>query len=171
MDAVEAGNTQSLTGATSTGSDVGRLAYETFYGGAIGGSVIALSFLVLDMLQGRPLFTPSVIGSALFAGADPTAVAEVRLDMVAYFTVVHFAAFLVLGALASKVCEMTELAASNLLVVTGVVFVVLTAAFLGGAAWMMGGVVGVIGLPQILGVNALTAGAMAAFLAREHRAG
>jgi hypothetical protein len=33
--------------------------YETFYGGAIGGSILALFFLAVDTLAGQPLFTPS----------------------------------------------------------------------------------------------------------------
>ncbi|HET9947919.1 MAG TPA: hypothetical protein VFQ22_03220, partial [Longimicrobiales bacterium] len=41
------------------------LAFDAFYGGAIGGSTIALFFLVVDGLQGRPLFTPSLIGHVL----------------------------------------------------------------------------------------------------------
>ena len=46
------------------------LAYESLYCAAIGGSVIALFFLVIDAVNGQPLFTPSLLGGVLFGGAD-----------------------------------------------------------------------------------------------------
>src|SRR5262249_1333713 len=42
------------------------LAYESLYCAAIGGSVIALFFLVIDAYNGHPLFTPSLLGGVLF---------------------------------------------------------------------------------------------------------
>lgn len=73
----------------------------------IGGATIALFFLVVDSIQGRPMFTSSLLGQALFEGADPASVTEVRLDMVAYFTIVHLVSFLVLGGMLSYLCQAT----------------------------------------------------------------
>lgn len=154
--------------APADAESTGDLLYDAFYGAAIGGAVIALFFLAVDSIQGRPMFTPSLLGQVLFEGADPASVMEVRLDMVAYFTIAHLVSFLVLGGLISYLCRVTGVAKTNLPVVTGVVFVILTAAFLIGDLVLMQGVAAVIGLPYVLAANFLTALAMGAFLRKAH---
>ena len=52
--------------------------------GVFGGSVVALFFLVVDLMDGRPFFTPSLIGSVMFYGVSAEDVANVRLGAVAY---------------------------------------------------------------------------------------
>lgn len=146
----------------------GDLLYDAFYGAAIGGATIALFFLVADIIQGRPMFTPSLMGEVLFMGADPGAVSEVRFDMVAYFTIVHLVSFLVLGGAISYLCRATGIAKTNMPVVIGVVFVILTAAFFAGDFLLMSGVAAVIGIPSILAANFVTALAMGLFLRRAH---
>jgi len=146
----------------------GDLLYDAFFGAAIGGAVIALFFLVVDSIAGQPMFTPSLLGEVLFTGADPAAVSEVRLDMVAYFTAVHLVVFLVFGGLISLLCQLTGISKSNLPVVTGVVFVMLSAAFFVGDALLMGGVAQAIGIPAILAANLLTAIGMGVFLRQAH---
>ena len=147
------------------------LAYETFYGAAIGGSVIALFFLVVDMLNGQALFTPSLIGTALFTGADPATITDIRLDMVAAMSAIHFAAFLGLSGAISALCRKTGLSARNPLLVTVVIFVVLSVVFLLAEMVVMPGVGRAIGFGWVFAANALTAAAMAAFLRREHAQG
>lgn len=70
---------------------------DGFYAGAIGASVVALFFLVLDAIQRDPFYTPSLVGSVLFGGAEPGPDVPVDLTMVAYFTVVHGGAFVAFG--------------------------------------------------------------------------
>lgn len=149
-------------------SSTGDLLYDAFYGAAIGGSVVALFFLVVDSLAGQPLATPSTLGEALFAGADPGAVGEVRLDMVAYFSAIHFGAFLVLGGVVSYLCRLTGISKTSVPLVTGVIFVMLTAAFFGADLLVLRGAAGMIGIPLVLAANALTALAMALFLRKAH---
>ena len=73
------------------------LLYDAFYSAAIGGSVLGLFFLLVDVVAGQPFYTPSLMGSVLFLGMSPEAVTEVRLDLVAYVTMLHMGAFGVLG--------------------------------------------------------------------------
>ena len=47
-----------------------NLYVEGMIAGVIGASVIALWFFVLDIIQGRPFHTPTVLGTALFAARD-----------------------------------------------------------------------------------------------------
>ena len=49
----------------------GDLVYDSFFAGAVGGSAVALFFLFTDLLDGQPLFTPSLIGQVLFQGVPP----------------------------------------------------------------------------------------------------
>lgn len=59
-------------------------------------------------------------------------------------------------------------AKTNLPVVTGVVFVVLTGAFFLGDFLLIGGAAAVIGFPSVLVANFLTALAMGVFLRKAH---
>ncbi|MDX1647923.1 MAG: hypothetical protein R3304_12325 [Longimicrobiales bacterium] len=155
----------SAAGASSdSGSNAGDLAYDTFYGAAIGGAAIACFFLAVDVLAGRPLHTPSMLGQVLFAGADPNAVTEVRLEMMAYFTVVHLVTFLALGWVISLVLVFTGISRGNVPVVAGLVFIVVSATFFAGDLLLMEGVAEAIGIPMILAANFVTALAWAAFL-------
>ena len=54
------------------------LAYDAFFGGGIGGSAIALFFLLMDIVEGRPLYTPTMMGAALFDRVAPASVESVR---------------------------------------------------------------------------------------------
>ncbi|HUE96198.1 MAG TPA: hypothetical protein VMN39_06040 [Longimicrobiaceae bacterium] len=142
--------------------------YDAFYGGAIGGSTVALVGLLIDLAKFEPLFMPSLIGSALFLGADPASVTEVRMDMVAYFTAVHIVAFLALGlAMSAMVQRMHELALHPV-VVTVVIFLALQVGFVVADRLFLGGVVGVIGFWWIALPNALGAAAMGIFLLKAH---
>ena len=73
------------------------LLYDAFYSAAIGGSVLGLFFLLVDVVAGQPFYTPSLMGSVLFLGMTPEAVTDIRLDLVAYVTMLHMGAFGALG--------------------------------------------------------------------------
>jgi hypothetical protein len=146
------------------------LIFDSIYSGAIGGSVIALFFLVADTIFAQPLFTPSLIGTVLFTHAPPEAVTEVRLDMVAYMSIVHFASFGALGVMISLLCRSTGLTGRHPLLVAGVLFAILTGAFMAAGLVAMPGILGVIGVPEILLANASTALTMAFFLRWAHKA-
>ena len=154
---------------TAEASAIGDLLYDAFYGAAIGGSVIAVFFLILDSVAGHPLFTPSLIGTVLLTGADAGMITDVRLDMVAYFSVAHFVAFLALGAGVSTMCRWTGLDKTNPVYVTGLVFLVLTGTFLVASTFLMPGISAVMGVQWILLANLLTAGSMGVFLHRAHQ--
>ena len=72
---------------TSVGGFTGRphpLLRDAFVSGAIGGTVIALWFLVIDVVAGRPFYTPSALGRALFSVFGPIAADEGTLTFVDY---------------------------------------------------------------------------------------
>jgi hypothetical protein len=147
------------------------LIYDAFYSGAIGGSMVALFFLVVDLLNGQPLFTPSLMGSVLFEGASAASVAEVRLDMVAWYSVVHFAAFGALGLGIALLVREVELHARHPALLFLLTFLIFQVGFLAAAWWLLPGVVTRLGAAVIAVANLLAAGAMALFLLASHRPG
>jgi hypothetical protein len=75
---------------------------EGFITGIIGAGVVAAWFLLLDTIQHVPLWTPSLLGTVLFKGADAAAShSQVDPGMVAAYTLVHHAAFIGVGIIAS----------------------------------------------------------------------
>ena len=149
-------------------TDVADVLYDAFYSAAVGGAALGLFFLIVDSARGQPFFTPSLMGSVLFLEAVPSSAVEVRLDMVAYFTMIHFVLFGWLGLALSLAIHYVEVHAHHpRQVVTGL-FVVLEGGFLIGANVFMPGVLGVIGFGRIVVGNLLTAVAMALFMMRSH---
>jgi hypothetical protein len=147
----------------------GDLAYDAFYTGAVGGSVIALFFFIVDATQGHPFYTPSLLGSVLFAGI-PAAEAGVRLDMVAYMSIVHFGAFAVLGSALAWVYHEGELHARNPIELVAVVVLVFQGVSFAAAWLLLPGVIEQLGAGRIAVGNLLAGGSMMVFLFRAHRA-
>ncbi len=139
------------------------LAFDTFYSGAVGGSVVALFFLIADLIDGQILFTPSLMGSVLFQGAAAEAVTEVKLDAVAYATIVHFLSFLVVGAMISAIVHEAELHAKHPFVLMVVLFAVLEASFLILVPLALPGFIERVGVLRIGSANLLAAGSMGIF--------
>ena len=67
--------------------------------GLIGAGGVAVWFLVIDTISGRPFFTPSVLGSAMFLGLRDPAAVTIELPAVAAYTLVHIVAFLAVGVI------------------------------------------------------------------------
>ncbi len=77
---------------------------EIIIAGCIGAGTIALWFLVLDLIAGRPLYTPTVLGTAFFHQSSGPVVLEnfqVSIAAVFEYSVFHGFAFIAMGALAS----------------------------------------------------------------------
>jgi hypothetical protein len=143
----------------------GDLAYGAFYSAAIGGTVVALVFLILDVLAGRALFTPSLLGATLFFGASAETYSEIDLNAVALFSVVHIVGFGVLGGIGSAIYQALFARGRSAAVPTGIaIFLGGEGLFLLASATVMPGVAGRIGHSPVLIANALAALAMAVFL-------
>jgi len=144
------------------------LLFDSFYSAAIGGSAVALFFLVVDLLDGQPLFTPSLMGSVLFHGDTAAEVTKVRLDAVAYYSIVHIAAFGVAGALISWLVHGVELRSRHPLVVLLVLFVTLEVFFVATTSVAMPGVITRLGISRLGGANLLAAGMITLFFVWSH---
>ncbi len=157
-------------GPTTETRSADRLYQEGLVSGLLGAVTIAAWFLLLDLLRGRPLLTPSLLGTALFRGVEtlgaPMAV-PVSLEMVALYTWVHALVFCVIGGVASRLLAVAERqpnAGFGILLL----FVVFEFGFVVAAMLFAEPVLQVLTWPAILFGNLLAAGAMGAYLWRRH---
>jgi len=77
--------------------------------GMIGALVVALWFLVLDAIAGRPLYTPALLGGVLLHGSQ--SVAErvmIAPTEIAAYTAFHFVAFIAVGIVLSWLMNLFE---------------------------------------------------------------
>jgi len=149
--------------------DTARLYQEGMIAGVIGAATVALWFLLLDTAAGHPLYTPTVLGSAIFrrgALASPETL-SVSLEMVGMFTWVHMLVFAALGGVASRLLAMVERNPSwgfGLLLL----FVVFEFGFVAAAALVASPILRVIPWPSVLAANLLAAATMTAYFWRRH---
>jgi len=146
---------------------------EGMVAGLLGAAVIALWFLVLDALTGRPLYTPTVLGTLLFRhgqlGQGPgLATLTPSLEMVLMFTWVHALVFLILGVGASWLIRLAE---TNPHFGFGLLLfsVFFEFGFLAVAMIFAEPVLHVMTWPSILIGNLLAFAVMAAYFRRHHR--
>jgi hypothetical protein len=101
------------TGATVSTTPEARttaLYQEGLIAGLVGAATVAVCFLIVDALSGRPLYTPTVLGTALFRRGAPIPLTEVLpdLEMVLMFTWVHGLLFVAIGGIVARLLAVAE---------------------------------------------------------------
>jgi len=103
--------------------DLNRILREGFIAGCIGAAAVAVWFLVVDLINGHPLFTPAMLGSAVFWGATGSEHVIVEPARIFGYTMIHVSAFVVVGCVAAALAAEVEYAPSTLfLVIVGFCF-------------------------------------------------
>ena len=135
--------------------------------GLLGASAIALWFLIIDSIAGQPLFTPAMLGSALFWGARDAADVQVAVPAVVAYTMVHVLAFVAVGIIASAVAYQAERSPSTLFIA-----VALFAAFMFGflTLWFLWGppLLGALAWWSVAVGDGIAGVIMAAYIWRRH---
>ena len=137
--------------------------------GLLGAAVVALFYLVIDLLAGRALMTPSVLGQA-FILHTPVTPASVDTGAVVAYTVFHVGAFVAFGLLLAalvRASESSSLARYAVLQVLVAFVRVLLRAAVGGLRSRPRACFPFIG---VLAANALAGGVMVTWLWRHHPA-
>jgi hypothetical protein len=111
------------------------------------------------------------MGSVLFSGAAAESVTEVRLDMVAWYSVVHFGAFAALGLGIAFAVREVELHSRHPALLFLSLFLLFEVGFLAAAWWLLPGVTARLGASLVGLANLLAAGSMGLFLLASHRPG
>lgn len=142
--------------------DWAQIAEDGLFSGMIGALMVAVWFLILDTLEGHPLYTPSLLGKVLFHGGaaieDPTIVPA----MVVVYTGVHMAAFIAIGMIAAYFVRASERApAMGILLLF--LFVIFEASFFVYSLGVGGGLIGKLGVMAVIVANLLAAGGMSTY--------
>lgn len=142
---------------------------EGIIAGLIGAAVIAVWFGIIDVMSGRPFFTPATLGRGLLSvfGAIPPDQGTATFVLV--YTVFHFAAFMFVGLLASLIVSLARMEPSIL-----IGFAILFAATEVGIYGLVGLLEGATPLARdawlpIMVGNLLAAAAMGWYFWRQHR--
>jgi hypothetical protein len=156
--------------STTSAPEVASVYQEGFLAGIVAAATVALWFLVVDALSGRPFYTPTVLGTALFrrgAGLASPETLPVSFEMVWMFTWVHALAFAALGGIASWLLAAVD---RNPNIGFGVLllFVVFEAGFTSAALAFAGPILHALTWPSILVANLLAAAAMTIYFRLRH---
>src|SRR2546423_14030807 len=76
---------------------------EGIVAGLIGASVVAMWFLLFDVARGRPLFTPGLLGAAVFQGLTDPSTLRITTGPVLGYTILHGLAFIAFGVVAASI--------------------------------------------------------------------
>lgn len=143
---------------------------EGIVAGTIGAATIAVWFLIVDGIKGRPLYTPAVLGTVLFRPGASLLAPEgmpVSFELVLVYTWVHWLVFCVIGAAASLLLRAAmrnpDLGFGILLL-----FVVFEFGFLAGAMLFAEAILRALAWQEILIGNLLAAAAMGGYFWRQH---
>jgi hypothetical protein len=158
------------TAPRAAAADLSQVFQQGVVAGLLGAATIAVWFLILDAIEGRPLHTPTVLGTALFARGENLAMPErlpVALDMVLMFTWVHGLVFIMIGGLTSWLLSQVERHPS---IGTGILilFIVCEFGFVVGAMLFAEPLLHALAWPAVVVANLLAASAMGAYFWFRH---
>jgi hypothetical protein len=135
--------------------------------GILGAAGVAFWFLIVDLVTGRALATPELLGQSLFSvlgkGIDWS-----PMQYVLAYTVVHVAAFAIVGMVTVAIIHASNRTPG---VLAGLVllFAVIEAGFYGLTVFLSEGeILGNLAWYQIGAANLLAAALMGGYLLREH---
>jgi hypothetical protein len=155
---------------TARQSELSNVYGEGIVAGLLGAATVALWFLIVDTISGRPLYTPNVLGTAVFrggAGLDHPENLPISLEMVLMFTWVHALLFAAIGGIAARLLAFAEQTAN---VAFGIVllFVVFEFGFVAATMVFAEDVLRSLAWPAVLVGNLLAAAVMGAYFWRRH---
>ena len=146
---------------------------EGVIAGVIGATAVAIWFLVLDTIAGRPLFTPQVLGQALVSvlGPPPDSgwhlLDQTAVQLVGY-TIFHYTAFIAVGLLSALVLDIAH-EEPSVLIGFIILFVAFEIGFHGLVALLQQTtVLGAVAWYNIMIGNLIAAALMGVYLWRAH---
>ena len=154
----------------------GSVLRDGIVAGVIGATVVAIWFLVVDAVAGRPFYTPEVLGRGVLGifGRERAGVTTSGADSVALvvgvYTVIHYLMFAVVGFLAAAIVRAGE-REPGLLAGALILFVAIEIGFYGLSALLAESpLLGALAWYQIGIANLIAAIAMGTYLWRRNPA-
>jgi hypothetical protein len=140
---------------------------EGILNGMIGATAVAIWFFVLDVAQGRLLFTPAALGSGFLLGARGLNEVEITVTTVLGYSLVHGVAFVAVGTLAAMIIHAAE--KRPVILLGGVlIFVTLEVLFVGLLVVVASWLIDVLHWTTIAAANLIAGLAMGIYLFRTH---
>jgi hypothetical protein len=152
----------------ATVSSPSDVVLDGLFTGMLGAIAVALWFLLLDSVAGRPFYTPALLGGVLLHGGSSASqpVAIVPLAIAAY-TAFHFVTFIAFGVLISFLMTLFERFPIMFFVLL-VTFLSLQVAFFGLEVALGAALIGKLQPWTVVIANVLAATAMAFYQWRRH---
>jgi hypothetical protein len=153
--------------ASTSGSGV---VVEGITAGVLGAATVAVWFLIVDAINGHPLYTPTVLGTALFrggAGLESAETLPISFEMVTVFTWVHLMVFALIGGAVARLLAFIETAPNSGFGVL-LLFVLFSCGFVAVSTSLAGAVLLVLGEVAVFVGNLLAAAVMVAYFRRRH---
>src|SRR5438034_6942513 len=144
-----------------------RVLREGFVAGLIGAGAVALWFLIVDVIAGRPFFTPAMLGSAVFWGVRDPAGVVIEYSRIIGYTMIHVSAFIIVGTVAAALAAEVEVAPPTLYLLV-VMFAVVEFGFYIMLALLAQPLLGALTWWNVAIGNAIAAYGMGYYLWREH---
>jgi hypothetical protein len=168
-----ASRTEALDPVVTASRDREQVAIYTegIRAGLAGAATIALWFFILDVLRGRAFWTPSILGTAVFHGADAVAnpaSIEPSFEMVLSFTWIHTLAFVLVGIVAAWLIALAERDPNYGFGIL-LLFAIFESAFVVACMLFFAPVLDALAWPSVVVGNLLAALAMGAVFWPRHR--
>ena len=144
-----------------------RVLREGFVAGLIGAGAVALWFLIVDVIAGRPFFTPAMLGSAVFWGVRDPALVVIEYSRIIGYTMIHVSAFIIVGTVAAALAAEVEVAPPTLYLLV-VMFAVVEFGFYIMLALLAQPLLGALTWWNVAIGNAIAAYGMGFYLWRQH---
>lgn len=153
----------------SESTEISGVYVEGVVAGLIGAATIALWFFILDLYNGRPFYTPNVLGAAMsLSGAvRDSATVPISMELVLFYSWIHALVFCVIGGVAAKLLSLAE---RDLHFGFGILllFVIFEFGFVAAAMIFAEPILRALAWPAVLVGNLLAAAAMALYFWRHH---
>jgi len=149
------------------GSSSGQVLEDGLFSGMIGALSVAVWFLILDAVNGRPLYTPSLLGKVLFRRADALTDPSVDPAMVVVYTGVHVAVFIAIGMGSAYMISASE-RTPGMGIMLLFLFVIFEAIFFVYSFAVGGQVIGTLGTWAVVVANVLAAAGMSYYFLKRH---
>lgn len=81
---------------------------EGMSAGLLGAGAVAVWFLIIDLVRGKPLMTPSILGEVILLRNASPSLDVVNPRAVIGYTALHLAVFVILGMLVAKLVSLSE---------------------------------------------------------------
>lgn len=144
-----------------------RILREGFVAGLIGAAAVALWFLIVDTIAGRPFFTPAMLSSAVFWNATDPSQVVIAFSRIMPYTMIHISAFVVVGCVAAALAAEVEVAPPTLFLVV-VAFCFFEFGFYILVALLARPLLGALAWWNVAIGNAIAAYGMGYYLWRQH---